>query len=89
MKPTDLNYRHDLLRWRRKLTGDSYQDLADISGLSRTTLCDTVRGVIDPSASTIKKTYKALGLDPKYALDFSLRKSEFPCAVIANGSARG
>jgi transcriptional regulator with XRE-family HTH domain len=82
-----MNYRYDLAQWRRKETSDSYAVLSERCGLSRTTLCDTVRGknargVVDPSASTIAKTFKALGLDPKYALDFKLKKAEFRRAVV-------
>ena len=50
-------------------------------------VCDTVRGrnsrngSVDPAASTIRKTFKALGLDPKYAFDFKIKKVDFRRAV--------
>lgn len=82
-----MNYRHDVARWQKRVTKVSYATLRARSGLSRTTLCDTVRGknargIVDPTASTIAKTFKALGLDPKYALDFKLKKAEFRRAVL-------
>jgi predicted transcriptional regulator len=80
-----MDYRHDLLRWRRAETGETFQELADRSGVSSTTICDAFRGVLDPRASTIKAIFKATGLDPKFALDFSLRKSEFRRAVVETG----
>lgn len=83
-----MNYRHDLLRWRRQRTGDTYAALAYKTGLSRMAVCDTVRGknsrndAVDPYASTIMKTFKALGLDPKYAFDFKIKERQFRRAVV-------
>lgn len=81
-------YRHDLLRWRRKRTGDSYADIAERAGISRMAVCDTVRGEnsrtaeVDPSGSTIKQTFIAMGLDPKYAFDDKLKEHQFRRAVV-------
>lgn len=81
-------YRHDLLRWRRQQTGDSYATIAAKARISRMAVCDTVRGrnsrndEVDPTGSTIKRTFKAMGLDPKYAFDDTLRKINFGDAVI-------
>lgn len=83
-----MNYRHDLLRWRREQTGATYAELATRTGLSRMAVCDAVRGrnsrndAVDPYASTIMKTFKALGLDPKYAFDFKLKERQFRRAVV-------
>ena len=81
-----MNYRHDLLRWARERSGASYRELEERSGVSRMTLCDTVRGETDPTATTLKATFEALGLDPKYALDFKLKEAQFRRAVV--GTAR-
>ena len=82
-----MNYRHDLLQWRRERTGATYAQLSDLSGLRRGVICDVVRGktnkgATNPTVATIRATYRALGLDPKYALDFSLKKNQFWRAVV-------
>jgi transcriptional regulator with XRE-family HTH domain len=84
-------YRYDLLKWALTQTKESYRSIAARSGVSRMTLCDTVRGVSDPTASTIKATFTAFGIDPKYALDFKLKRAEFPqfrCAVVEAANRR-
>lgn len=79
-----MNYRYDLLQWRRERTRDTYDSIAAKASLSKSTVWEVVRGDddIDPNASTITKTFIALGLDPKYALDFSLKKTQFRRAVV-------
>lgn len=78
-----MNYRYDLLNWRRaKLDNPPYEDLAERSGISSTTLCDAFRGVIDPRASTLKAIFEAMDLDPKYAMDFRLKENQFRRAVV-------
>ena len=77
-----MNYRHDLLRWRVQDLDKTYEELAKRHPVSSTSICDLARGEVDPRASTIKAVFKAMGLDPKYAMDFTLRKSDFRRAVL-------
>jgi len=84
-----MNYRYDLAQWRRKQTGESYGAIAERAGIARQVVYETVRGEnskglpANPKVETIKVTFQGLGLDPKYALDFKLKKSEFRRAVVA------
>lgn len=73
----------ELLRWQRKRMGNpTYEELAELTGLSSTTLCDMFRGVLDPRASTIQTVFHGLGLNPKYAFDFELKEKQFRRAVV-------
>jgi transcriptional regulator with XRE-family HTH domain len=77
------NFRNDLLESRRQELGISFARLANASGLSRSTLYEILRGsTADPTASTLKKTCRALRLNPKFALDDELKKSQFHLAEI-------
>lgn len=78
-----MNYRHDLLRWRRKKTGANYEDIAALAGLSLNATWKTINGKTDPSASTMRGVFEAMGLDPKHALNFELNESQFRRAVVA------
>lgn len=78
-----MNYRFDLLQERRKQTGDKYEEIAEVAGVSLNAVWKTVNGKTDPSASTMKAVFTAMGLDPRCALDFKLRKSQVRRAVVA------
>lgn len=80
-----MDYRYDLLKWRLKQLqdeGHSYRTLSAESGVPISTFCDTVRGATRPFPETIKRVFKALGLNPKYAMDFQLKKKNFDSAVL-------
>lgn len=77
-----MEYRYDLLQWRREKTGDSYDLIADRSDLSKSTVWLIIGGNTNPTASNINRVFKALGLDPKYALDFKLTEKGFRRAVV-------
>lgn len=82
---TEPTYRRDLAEWqykRLKRTGESYTKISKRTGVSKATLCDVVRGTTNPYPATITKAFEALGLNPKYALDFDLKKSQFHLAVL-------
>lgn len=80
-------YRRDLMLWRQDKTGDSYGSLARKSGLSKQAVWNIMLGKSEPTVSSITKLFRALELDPKYALDFKLRKREFHRAELP-GSVR-
>jgi len=77
------NFRNDLIEWRRKKINMSFARWSEASGLSRSTLYELVKGsTFSPTASTIEKASRALGLNPKYALDSELKRSQFHLAVL-------
>lgn len=78
-----MKYRYDLLQWRRKRTGDKYEAIAEAAGLSVNAAWKTINGKTDPSATTLKKIFCAMGLDPKHALNDELQESQFRRAVVA------
>jgi transcriptional regulator with XRE-family HTH domain len=80
LKPMD--YRHDLFEWRRERTGETYDAIADRCELSKNTVYLIILGKTNPTASSINRISRALGLDPKFALDFKLRKNQFRRAVV-------
>lgn len=71
-----MDYRHDILRRKRKELGVSYERIANKSGLSLNATWEAINGKVDPSASTLKKLYTAMGLDPRCAFDFKLKVSD-------------
>lgn len=77
-----MNYRYDLLKQRRLQTGDKYEDIAARADLSINAVWKTVNGKTDPSASTLKAVFEAMGLDPSYALNFD-KRLKFRRAVVA------
>lgn len=79
-----MDYRHDLLIWRYNELNPppTCRELAEKAGVSHTTVNDTLRDEVKPTFSTISKMFIALGLDPKFALDFKLKKTEFRRAVV-------
>lgn len=84
-----MQYRTDLLQWqyqRLKRRGESYTTISKRHKVSKATLCDTVRGTTRPFPETINKVFEALELDPKFALDHGLRKSQFRLAVVEAAS---
>jgi transcriptional regulator with XRE-family HTH domain len=76
-------YRSDLFQWRFEIVGASYDDIADRCGISKDTAWRIINGKTNPHASSINRISKALGLEPKFALDFKLRKRQFRRAVVA------
>lgn len=83
----EQSFRRDLLQWQQDRTGDSYGSLAVKSGLSKMAVSNIIQGKQHPTTKNIKKLFLAAGLDPKYALDFKLRKREFHRAELP-GSVR-
>lgn len=77
-----MDYRYDLLEWRRGKTGDSYDAIADRCGLSKNTVWLIVGGKTNPTASSINMIFSAMGLNSKYALDPDLKPSQFWRAVV-------
>lgn len=79
---TNMSYRYDLLQWRKERTGKSYEAIADDAGLSLSATWKIILGKTDPSASTLTKIFRAMGLDPKQALNPDLKESQFRRAVV-------
>lgn len=80
-----MDYRHDLLQWqlkKLKREGESYTTISKRSGVPKATLWDTINAASKPELETITRTFQALRLNPKYALDFDLKKSQFHLAVL-------
>lgn len=78
-----MNFRLDLLQWRFE-TGDfTYEGVARDAGLSPNAVWKLIKGLSDPSASTLKATFEAMGLNLKYVFDFNLKKTQFRRAVVA------
>jgi hypothetical protein len=78
-------YRNDLLQWRwnrLKKQGDSFDKAGVRVGLPKTTLYEVIKGQHNPTLNALTKSFNALGLNPKYALDFDLKKSKFHLAVL-------
>ena len=82
-KSLNMNFRLDLIVWRFE-TGDfTYEAVADSADLSANAVWKLIKGISDPSASTLKATCEAMGLNPKYVFDFNLKKTQFRRAVVA------
>lgn len=79
-----MKFRHDIAQARRVQLKLVYGDLAAKAGLSSDTAWRVCNGDGDPTATTLTKVFKALGLKPEYALNFDLKKKQFHLAV--NGS---
>lgn len=75
------DYPYELLQWRRERTGDSYQEIATRAKISLNAAWKIINGKTDPSASTLKRTFTAMGLNHKYAL-CQLDESQFRRAVV-------
>lgn len=85
-----MNYRYDLLQWRRQKTGRTYAELAERCGLRRSVIHDVVRGKTsdgrksNPKIETLTAVCESLDIDRKYALDDSLKtERQFRRAVVA------
>jgi transcriptional regulator with XRE-family HTH domain len=77
-----MDYRHDFLREKQDVTGDTYERISERAGLSKNTVYLVIQGKTNPTASTLRATFQAVGVDPKYAFDFKLRRSDFRRAVV-------
>lgn len=78
------DYHQPLLKWQfdqLKRQGETYRSLSVRSGVPQATLCDVINGNVRPFPNTIKKTFLAVGLDPKYAYS-DLKKRQFHLAVL-------
>lgn len=75
-----MDYRHDLFEWASE--GETYSAIADRCDLSKNTVYLIITGKTNPTASSINSISKALGLDPKFALDFKLKEHQFRRAVV-------
>lgn len=78
-----MYFRLDLVQWRFDEGGFTYEGVAKDADLSCNAVWKLIKGKSDPSASTLKATFEAMGLNPKHALDFDLKKSQFRRAVVA------
>ena len=56
----------EVIKARRKVLDISQQDLAEMSGISLPTVKDLVRGLANPSLSTISKLLDVLGMEIVY-----------------------
>jgi transcriptional regulator with XRE-family HTH domain len=83
-----MEYRYDLAQWQRERLGESYDTLADRCGLSKSTVWEFVEGEANPTASSINRIFRALGLKPKYALDFDIERHQFRRAVVSKAAGR-
>lgn len=77
-----MDYRYDLYQWQREKLRVTYDQVASRCDLSKNTVYLIIEGKTNPTASSINEVSKALGLDPKFALDFKLRKNQFRRAVV-------
>ena len=76
-----MDYRYDLFQWRREKLEETYDQIAARCRLSKNTVYLIIEGKTNPTASSINEISKALGLDPKFALDHQLTR--FRRAVVA------
>lgn len=82
-KLNPMNYRYDLLQWRRAATEKGYEEVAKAAGLSVNGTWKLINGKTkSPGALTIIAISKALSLNPNYVLDKRLRKPDFHLAVL-------
>lgn len=82
-----MNFRYDLAQKKREKLKITYADLGAAAGLSSDTVWRVCKGQGDPTATTLTKLFRALGLKPEYALNFQLKKSQFHLAEINGGKA--
>lgn len=75
-----MDYRYDLFQWRREKLGHTYDQIADRCDLSKNTVYLIIEGKTNPTAASINEISKALGLNPKFALDQGL--TQFRRAVV-------
>ena len=81
-----MNYRYDLLQWRREKTGRTYADLAERCELRRSVIHDVVRGKTsngrkaNPKVETLRAVCESLDIDPRFILDDGLKN--FRRAVV-------
>lgn len=78
------DYNQRLLKWQYenlKRQGETYRSISERSGVPQATLCETVNGKTRPFPGTIKKTFKAMGLNPNYAFS-ELKRSQYHLAVL-------
>ena len=76
-----MSLRFDLVQWRKEQTGQSYEAIAEASGLSLNAVWKFINEKCDPSTSTVEKLFIGMGLNPVYALDRKLKRSQFWRAV--------
>lgn len=77
-----MSFRLDILQWRFK-TGDfTYEGVADKADLSPNAVWKLIKGKSDPTSSTLKAIWVAMGLNLKYVFDDNLKKSQFWRAVV-------
>jgi transcriptional regulator with XRE-family HTH domain len=77
-----MNFRSDILQAVRDETGETYEQIASRTGIAATTLCDVINERVDPRVSTVKAVFRAMRVDPKYAMNFNISKTEFRRAVV-------
>lgn len=78
------DYHQPLLKWQfenLKRKGETYRSISERSGVPQATLCDTINGTVRPFPKTIKRAFKAVGLNPDYAFS-NLKKSQYHLAVL-------
>lgn len=69
-----MNFRYDLAQKKREKLKITYADLGAAAGLSSDTVWRVCNGQGDPTATTLTKLFRALGLNPECALN--LKKSK-------------
>lgn len=62
MKTEELS---KLIKNRRKLLGLTIRDLAELTGLSKTTISETERGVRNPTLEVLQNIFEYLNLEMK------------------------
>lgn len=77
------SFRLDLVQWRFEEGGFTYEGLAEAADLSPNAVWKIIKGQSDPSASTLKALFPAMGLDLQHVFNDKLKKSQFRRAVIA------
>lgn len=83
-------FRFDIARWRFAELNLTYDVIAKKSKMSSSTvwaLCSPKSDPGDPTVSTVKSLFIGLGLNPAYALNFQLKKSDFDLAVVRKEKA--
>jgi transcriptional regulator with XRE-family HTH domain len=79
---TEPGFRLDLAQWRFEKGGFTYEGVAAGSGLSLNAVWKLLKGKSDPSTTTVKAAFIAMGLDTKYAMNFDLKETQFRRAVL-------
>jgi transcriptional regulator with XRE-family HTH domain len=78
-----MSFRLDLVQWRFENGGFTYEGVADAADLSANAVWKFIKGKGEPSASTLRAVFEAMGLDPKQAFNDKLKRSQFRRAVVA------